>query len=200
MREIERMLSGRLYYASDSNLRDAYIRAKRLVHMFNQCAYSNKNKAALILKDLLGSSGTNIQIEPPFRCDYGSNITVGDNFYANYDCVILDVCEVKIGSNVMFGPRVCLFTAAHPIDVEVRNSGLEYGRPISVGDNVWIGGCVTVNPGIKIGNDVVIGSGSVVTKSIPDGVVAAGNPCKVLRKIDEHDRLFWQSLQYERMQ
>lgn len=199
MNETERMLSGRLYYANDPDLRDSYIKAKRLVHAFNQCAYTNRCKAASILKELLGSVGNNILIEPPFRCDYGRNITVGDNFYANYDCIILDVCEVKIGSNVMFGPRVCLFAAAHPIYSEVRNSGLEYGRPISVGDNVWVGGCVTVNPGIEIGSDVVIGSGSVVTKNIPDGVVAAGNPCKILRKINEHDKTFWQRLRYERM-
>ena len=200
MNEKEKMLSGRLYYASDPDLRDDYISAKRLVQKFNQCAYTNKDKADSILRDLLGSAGTNIQIEPPFRCDYGKNIMVGDNFYANYDCIILDVCRVQIGSNVMLGPRVCLFTAAHPIDYEVRNLGLEYGRPISVGDNVWIGGCVTVNPGIRIGSDAVIGSGSVITKSIPEGVVAAGNPCKVLRKINQYDKVYWQNMRYERMQ
>ena len=119
------------------------------------------------------------------------NISVGENFYANYGCVIIDVCKVKIGDNVMLGPNVGIYTAGHPIDAEVRNSGLEFGKPITIGDNVWIGGSSVVNPGVSIGDCVVIGSGSVVTKDIPDNVIAVGNPCRVLRPITEEDKKYW---------
>lgn len=121
------------------------------------------------------------------------NISVGENFYANYGCVIIDVCKVKIGDNVMFGPNVGIYTAGHPIDAEVRNSGLEFGKPITIGDNVWIGGSSVVNPGVSIGDCVVIGSGSVVTKDIPDNVIAVGNPCRVLRPITEDDKKYWRA-------
>jgi maltose O-acetyltransferase len=140
------------------------------------------------LKQLFKSTGDNIYIEPPFRTDYGCNTSIGENFYANYDCIILDVCSVTIGRNVFFAPRVCIYTAAHPIDAAVRNSLLEFGRPVSIGDDVGVGGNVVVNPGVKIGSNVVIGSASVVVKDIPDGVIAAGNPAKVIREITSSDR------------
>jgi len=122
---------------------------------------------------------------------------VGENFYANFDCIILDVNKVKIGNNVFFGPRVCVYTAGHPIDATVRNASLEFGKPITIGNDVWIGGNTVINPGIAIGNNVVIGSGSVVTKNIPDNVVAVGNPCKVLRSITEDDKKYWEEKRRE---
>ena len=149
------------------------------------------------MQELLGSVGEDVVIMPPFRCDYGTQIEIGDHFFANYDCLFLDVCSIKIGNHVMLGPRVCLYTAAHPLSAEVRDTGLEYGKPITIGNSVWIGGNVIVNPGVTIGNDVVIGAGSVVTHDLPDGVIAAGNPCRVLRPLTEEDRQFWRARQQE---
>jgi acetyltransferase-like isoleucine patch superfamily enzyme len=144
-----------------------------------------------LIRDILGRAGVGVHIKAPFYCDYGKNIEVGDYFYANYNCVILDVGKVIIGNNVKFGPNVSLYTAGHPIHPDSRNSGYEYGIGITIGDNVWIGGSVVVNPGVRIGNNVVVGSGSVVTKDIPDNVVAVGNPCKVIREITEEDRKYY---------
>ncbi len=127
-----------------------------------------------------------------FYCDYGVNITVGKNFYANFNCIILDVNEVIIGDNVMFAPNVNIYTATHPIDKDVRNLYLEYGKKIIIGNDVWIGGNVVINPGVTIGDGTIIGAGSVVTKSMPSGVVAAGNPCKIIRKITDEDKVYWQ--------
>lgn len=191
------MLAGRLYIAQGEELAHEGRRAKRLTRQFNLTTEEELDKRRDILKDLLGSAGKNIYIEPPFRCDYGSHIYIGDNFYANYDCIIIDVCDVHIGKNVFFGPRVCLYTAGHPLDAEVRNTLLEFGKPITIGDSVWIGGNTVVNPGVTIGSQVVIGSGSVVTKDIPGGVIAVGNPCRVLREINEADRAYWRQLQLE---
>ena len=132
--------------------------------------------------------GKEFYIEPPFHCDYGYNISIGQNFYSNYNCTILDCAQVTIGNNVLFGPNVSLFTAGDPIHPAPRNEGIEYAFPITIGNNVWIGGGVIVNPGITIGDNVVIGSGSVVTKDIPSNVIAVGNPCKVLKEITDEDR------------
>lgn len=142
---------------------------------------------AALLRGLLGGTGRTFRIEPPFRCDYGSHIYLGENFYANYELIVLDQCDVRFGDNVMLGPRVSLFSAGHPLDADIRNAGLEYGKPITVGSNVWMGGCVTVNGGVTIGDNVVIGSGSVVTHDIPSNVIAAGNPCRVLRPLTDTD-------------
>lgn len=147
---------------------------------------------AALLRGLLGGTGRTFRIEPPFRCDYGSHIYLGENFYANYELIVLDQCDVRFGDNVMLGPRVSLFSAGHPLDADIRNAGLEYGKPITVGSNVWMGGCVTVNGGVTIGDNVVIGSGSVVTHDIPSNVIAAGNPCRVLRPLTDADRAHWQ--------
>ena len=135
--------------------------------------------------------GVGVHIEAPFHCDYGKNIEVGDYFFANYNCAILDVGKVIIGDNVQFAPNVSLYTAGHPIHPDSRNSGYEYGIGITIGDNVWLGGNVVVNPGVHIGNNAVIGSGSVVTKDIPDNVIAVGNPCRVIREITEEDRKYY---------
>ncbi|MDZ7796163.1 MAG: sugar O-acetyltransferase [Candidatus Marinimicrobia bacterium] len=197
MSEKHNMLSGDLYSARDPELQKDSLRAKRLTRRFNQSTEEERDKRRELLRELLGGVGKNICIEPPFRCDYGSQIRIGDNFFANYDCIIIDVCDVSIGNDVMFGPRVCIYTAAHPIDAGVRKTGLEYGKPVTIGNDVWIGGNTVINPGVTIGNNVVIGSGSVVTRDIPDNTVAAGNPCRVLRKITEADTRYWKAKERE---
>jgi len=182
MTEKEKMLSGELY-TFDNELEREFLNAKRITRLFNNTTEEEMEYRKKLLSELFEKAGAKIYIEPPFRCDYGYNISIGDNFYANYDCIILDVNKVKIGNNVKIGPRVCICTAGHPIEAAIRRSLLEFGKPITIGNDVWIGGNVVINPGITIGSNVVIGSGSVVTKNIPDNVVAAGNPCKVLHSI-----------------
>jgi maltose O-acetyltransferase len=197
MTEKEKMLAGKLYRAQDAELATAFAKAKKLTRQFNQASEDQLSYRDELLKELFEKTGPKIYIEPPFRCDYGCHTSIGDNFYANYDCIIIDVCKVTIGSNVFFGPRVGIYTAAHPIDPGVRNASLEFGKPVTIGNDVWIGASVIVNPGVTIGNNVVIGSGAVVTKNIPDNVVAVGNPCRVLRPIGEDDRMYWKERQEE---
>ncbi len=141
-----------------------------------------------MIKKLFGSTGSMFCIEQPFHCDYGFNIQIGENFFSNYHLTILDCAPVRIGNNVMFGPNVSIYTAGHPIYAEVRNTGLEFALPVTIGDNVWIGGNTVINPNVSIGDNTVIGSGSVVTKNIPANIVAAGNPCRILREITEEDK------------
>lgn len=191
------MLSGKLYIAKDNELLKEDLEARILTRKFNDCKPDEFDLRAKILSQLLGKMGDNCYIEPPFRCEYGINITIGNNFYANFDCLFLDVNKIIIGNNVMLGPRVCLYTASHPIDAEIRNLQLEYAKPITMGNDVWIGGSAIINPGVTIGNNVVIGSGSVVTKDIPSGVIAAGNPCKVIKKINEKDKEYWETQKNE---
>ena len=192
MTEKELMLSEQLYIADDPELTREFMRAKRLTRLYNSTTEEQMDYRTQLLKELFGRTGENLHVEPTFRCDYGTNISIGENFYANYDCIIVDVCSVTIGDDVFWGPRVCVYTAGHPIDAKVRNTQLEFGRKVSIGSNVWIGGNTVINPGVSIGDNVVIGSGTVVTKDIPSGVIAAGCPCKVLRKIDEDDRTYWE--------
>lgn len=163
--------------------------ARRLYEYNNGDCWSDEGlkKQDKLLRSILGAAGKNLTITPPFRCDYGSNITVGDNFYSNYNLIILDVAPVRIGNNVFIAPNVSIYTAGHPIHSKARNSMYEYGIPIEIGDDCWVGGSVVVCPGVKIGSGVVIGAGSVVTRDIPDNVVAAGNPCRVIRRITDDD-------------
>lgn len=189
----EKMLAGDLYVANDPELKKDFLKAKKLLREYNQTTEEQGKRRKEILKELFKKTGKNLpSITPPFYTDYGCNTEVGENFYSNYECIILDIANVKIGDNVMFGPRVGLYTAGHPIDAAIRNENLEYGKPIEIGDNVWVGGNVVINPNVKIGNNVVIGSGSVVTKDIPDNVVAVGNPCHVLREINDNDKKYWE--------
>lgn len=187
------MLSGILYNSRDKELVDDAMRSRKLTRLFNNTTEEQYSYRSQLLKELFGSTGENIFIEPPFRCDYGSNTYIGENFYANFDCIILDVAEVHIGKNCLFGPRVCIYTPIHPYDAEIRAMGIETAKPVTIGDNVWIGGNAVINPGVKTGNNVIIGSGSVVTKNIPDNVIAAGNPCRVIRPITEEDKKYWQA-------
>ena len=176
MTERERMLSGQLYDAGDETLTAARGRAKRLTWRYHQLDPTDWDSRTQILQELLGHLGEDSWIEPPFRCDYGTQISIGDHFFANYDCIFLDVAPITIGNRVMFGPRVCLYTAGHPLDAATRNTGLEFGKPIAIGDDVWLGGNVVVLPGVTIGAGTVVAAGSVVRRDLPPHVLAAGNP------------------------
>lgn len=191
MNQKERMLAGLPYKAWLDGLREERMENKLKIYQYNQLCPDDEEKMEELIRSILGKAGKDVHIEAPFHCDYGTNIEVGDYFYANYNCTILDVGKVKIGDNVMFAPNVSIYTAGHPIHPDSRNSGYEYGIPVTIGNNVWIGGNVIINPGVTIGNDVVIGAGSVVTKDIPDRVVALGNPCRVVRQIVEDDRKYY---------
>lgn len=191
MNQKERMLAGLPYKAWLDGLSEERMENKLKIYDYNLLRPDEKNKMDELIKDILGKTGENVFIEQPFHCDYGKNIEVGNNFYANYHCTILDVGRVVIGENVMFAPNVSIYTAGHPIHPESRNSGYEYGIGVVIGDNVWVGGSVVINPGVHIGNNVVIGSGSVVTKDIPDNVIAVGNPCRVIREITDDDRKYY---------
>ena len=189
----ELMLMGELYKLNDDKeLNEDFMRARRLTRLFNSMTEEQMEERKEIIKELFKSTGENVHVEQTFHCDYGCHISVGENFYANYDCIMVDVCEIIIGDNVLLAPRVGIYTAGHPIDAAVRKEGLEFGKPVIIGDTVWIGGNAVIYPGVNIGSGVVIGSGSVVTKDIPDHVVAVGNPCRVLRKINEEDKIYWE--------
>lgn len=182
--EKDKMITGDLYIPSDPELVEDRKHARMLTRLYNQTIETDIAERTRIVKELFGKTGENIYIEPTFRCDYGYNIYAGENFYANFDCVILDVCKVIIGDNVMLAPGVHIYTATHPLQPEERNSGKELGKPVLIGDNVWIGGRAVINPGVKIGNNVVIASGSVVTKDVPDNMVVGGNPAKIIKQIE----------------
>lgn len=177
--EKEKMLSGELYLANDSQLVSERKRAKALCYRYNQQVVDLDR---ITLQELLGYQ-TDAYLEPPFFCDYGYNIRVGKNFYANHNFVVLDGAQVLCGDNVFIGPNVVITTAGHPIDPVSRNTGIEFAKPILIGDNVWIGASVVIVPGVTIGTNVTIGAGSVVTKSIPANCVAVGNPCRTLRHL-----------------
>lgn len=191
MSEKEKMLAGKPYFAFDTLLLKERKETKEKLYFFNNLHPNEVEKGHQIIKSLFGKIDGDFVIEPPFRCDYGYNIKIGSNFFANYNLTVLDCAKVSIGNNVLIGPNVSLFAAGHPIHHDIRNLELEYAFPINIGDNVWIGGNVVINANINIGNNSVIASGSVVTKDIPNGVVAAGNPCRVMRVITEADKAFY---------
>ena len=191
MNQKERMLQGLPYKAWLDGLAEERLENKRKIYQYNNLQPDAFEKQDMLIKQILGKTGDNIHIEAPFHCDYGYNIEVGENFYANYNLIILDVGKVIIGKNAQIAPNVSIYTAGHPIHPESRNSGYEYGIAVTIGDNVWIGGNVCIMPGVTIGRNVVIGAGSVVTKDIQDNVIAAGNPCKVIRAITLADRDYY---------
>lgn len=184
MTEKEKMLSGQMYCDWDPELVEMRKRARLLTEEYNKASIAQPDKRTKILRELLGSCGERVYIEPTFNCDYGKNIYIGENFYANYNCVFLDVCEIRIGKNCLVAPQVGIYTATHPIDpVQRCDERVEFGKPITIGDNCWIGGHATINPGVTLGNNVVVASGAVVTKSFGDNVIIAGNPAKVIRDV-----------------
>ena len=191
MTEQERMLAGRLYNAGDPDLTAARDRAKRLCWRYNQMDPADYAGRTDLLRELLGQLGENSWIEQPFHCDYGAQISLGDQVFINYDCIFLDVAQITIGRRVLIAPRVGLYTAGHPTAPEARANDLEYGRPIVIQDDVWLGGNTVVLPGVTIGAGTVVAAGSVVTRDLPAGVLAAGNPCRVVRELSEADRARW---------
>jgi maltose O-acetyltransferase len=182
--EKEKMLAGEMYDPADPVLLKEREEARRKVRMYNQTLETEGEKRIKLLKELLGSTGENVYMEPNIRFDYGYNTHVGENFFANFDCTILDVCEVRFGDNCMLAPGVHIYTATHPLHPAERNSGREYAKPITIGNNVWVGGSAVINPGVTIGDNAVIASGAVVTKDVPENVVVGGNPAKVIKQIE----------------
>lgn len=189
MTEKEKAAKGLLYDANfDKELLQAREDAKEILYEYNLLRPSQKKEKKDLLKNLLGKVGKEYIFEPPFYCDYGYNIEIGENFFANMNFVVLDGAKVTIGDNVFIAPNVGIYTAGHPFDVEQRINGLEYAYPITIGNNVWLGAHVAILPGVTIGDNTVIGAGSIVTKDIPSNVLAAGNPCRVIRVITEEDK------------
>lgn len=183
--------NSQLPYVTDGEVFKELVECRKIIQEFNTTDRTDFDTLGKITKEMLGKSGENTFINPPFFCDYGKHIEVGDNFFANYNCSIIDVAKVKIGNNVMLAPNVAIYTAGHPIHPVARNSMYEYGIEVTIGDNVWIGGNAVILPGVTIGDNVVIGAGSVVTKDIPANVVAAGNPCRVVKEITEEDKKYY---------
>lgn len=183
MTEWENMVAGRLYDATDPDLVQRRRRARQLTARLNATGDEEQQLRQEIYRELFGGMKGRLIIEPPFYCDYGSNIFVGDGVFFNFDCVVLDPAPVHIGDNVLFGPGVHIYTATHPMDAETRRGGLESALPVRIGSDVWVGGGAIVCPGVNIGAGCVIGAGSVVTRDVPPGVFAAGNPCRVIREL-----------------
>lgn len=180
-------------YIADEKCFEQIIETRKKVYEYNNYPTWDRETDGMDkgIRSILGSAGKNITVLPPFHCDYGFNIEVGDNFFANYNLTVLDVAKVTIGDNVFIAPNVSIYTAGHPIHYEARNTMYEYGISISIGSNCWIGGSVTICPGVHIGEGSVIGAGSVVTKDIPSNVIAAGNPCRVIREITDEDKKYY---------
>lgn len=181
--EKEKMIQGAMYDPSDVQLVQDRMNAKLMTRRYNNLPEDDVNARCQLIKEIFGTTGEHIHVEANIRVDYGYNIYIGENFYSNHDLTILDVAPVTIGDNCMIAPGVHIYTATHPIDPMERNSGLEYAKPVVIGDNCWIGGRSIINPGVTIGNNVVIASGTVVTKDVPDNVVVAGVPAKVIKQI-----------------
>ena len=183
------MLRGELYIADDPELAADLARAQALVDRFNRTLHREQVERDQILRELIGQLGDGVVIRAPFRCEYGTRVSIGAQTFLNFECLLLDVAPIRIGSACQIGPRVQFLTPTHPIDPDARRSGWEAAEPIVIGDNVWLGGGVTVCPGVTIGDDTVVGAGAVVTRDLPGGVVAAGVPARVVREIGDRDRI-----------
>jgi maltose O-acetyltransferase len=183
--EKEKMLAGALYDALDAQLSEERLKARLLIKALNDSREDEVEKRNGIIKELIPHAGEGLWLQPPFYCDYGYNMKLGEKVFFNFNCVVLDVAPVTIGSRTLFGPNVQIYTATHPMNYKERASGLEFAKPITIGEDVWVGGSAVICPGVSIGDRCVIGAGSVVTKDIPADVFAAGNPCKVIRSLKE---------------
>jgi len=183
MTEKDKMLSGQLYNASDPDLTEERHKARLLFQQINKMNNNDKEERNKLFYELFGEAGKDLWIEPPFYCDYGYNIKVGNNVFINFNCCILDVVEVRMGNNILIAPYVQIYTATHPTDAKLRNTMLEYAKPVTIGNDVWIGGGAIVCPGVSIGNGVIIGAGSLVNKNVPDNTMVAGNPAREVKKI-----------------
>ncbi|MEY8745453.1 sugar O-acetyltransferase [Bacillales bacterium AN1005] len=182
--EKQKMLAGELYNAADPQLSQEREQIRRMTRLYNQTTESDGEIRVKMLKEMLGSTGDHLYMEPNIHFDYGYNIHVGNHFYTNFNCTILDVCEVRIGDHCLMGPDVHIYTATHPLDPIQRAAGPEYGKPVTLGNNVWIGGRAIINPGVNIGHNVVIASGAVVTKDVRDNVVVGSNPARIIKEIE----------------
>ncbi|MDS0282619.1 sugar O-acetyltransferase [Haloarcula onubensis] len=182
--ERERMLAGELYDPRDPELVAERERARELVQLYNRTGATDRESRRLLLSELFGAVGERPTVEPPFRCDYGEQLSVGDDFFANFGCVFLDVCPIAFGDRCLLGPSVHVYAATHPLDAETRAAGRECGEPVTVGDDVWIGGQAVLNPGVDIGDRAVVASGAVVTDDVPADAVVGGNPATVVRELD----------------
>lgn len=178
-------------YITDEAVWNEMLSVRKLIQQYNTMDVCDLDGLQNLIGKIFGKVGKNCCVNPPFHCDYGSHISVGDNFFANYNCVILDVASVEIGNNVFFAPNVAVYTAGHPVHPQARNSMYEYGMPIKIGNNVWVGGNTVILPNVTIGDNSVIGAGSVVTKDIPPNVIATGNPCRVIREITDEDKKYY---------
>lgn len=185
--EKEKMLAGELYDALDKQLCEERLNARLLIKELNETREDQANERSRIIKELIPDAGAGLWLQPPFYCDYGTNVKIGEKVFFNFNCVVLDVTQVIIGSRTLIGPNVQIYTATHPLDYIERAAGLEYAKPIAIGEDVWIGGSVVICPGVTIGDRSVIGAGSVITKDIPADVFAAGNPCKVIRPLTQKE-------------
>ena len=185
----DRMLRGALYRPDDPELLAGQVRCAELLERYNATRHDEHDEREVLLRELLGSVGEGVVVKPSFRCDYGSNITIGAGTFLNFDCVMLDIAPIALGASCWLATQVQLLAATHPIDPGARRDGWEYGAPITIGDNVWLGGGAIVCPGVTIGDDTVIGAGAVVTRDLPAGVVAYGNPARVQRAIGDRDRI-----------
>jgi maltose O-acetyltransferase len=181
--EKAKMLTGELYHANNPELYSAHLRAQAILARFNATPADAADERRVLLTDLFGRYGEGAVLKPTLRCDYGFNIAIGDRTFVNFDCIFLDCNRITIGNEVQIAPAVHIYTAAHPIDAKVRRSGLEYALPVVIGDGVWLGGGTIICPGVSIGENTVVGAGSVVTRDLPANVVAAGNPCRVIRQL-----------------
>ena len=184
MTERQKMLAGEMYDPLDPELVSARERARDLCQALNATRESQQEERRRLLRNLFGTGGESVWMQPPFYCDYGANIELGERVFFNFNCVVLDVCRVRVGDYTLFGPAVQIYTAMHPLDAEQRRRE-EFGKPVEIGADVWVGGGAIILPGVRIGSRAVIGAGSVVTRDVPDQVFAAGNPCRVIREITE---------------
>ncbi|RLQ91277.1 maltose acetyltransferase domain-containing protein [Planomicrobium sp. Y74] len=182
--EKEKMLDGEMYDPADNTLQNERLNARRLSRLFNKSSEMDGTDRKLLLKELIGSTGDKFYVEPNIRCDYGYNIHIGENFYANFDTCLLDVCEIRFGDNCQLGPGVHIYTATHPLHPDERNAGKEFGKPVLIGNNVWIGGRAVINPGVTVGDNAIIASGAVVVKDVPANSVVGGNPARIIKEIE----------------
>lgn len=185
--EKEKMLAGELYSADDYHLKAERSHARLLLKKYNDSTDEQVLLRKEVLRELIGGYAKGLYIEPPFYCDYGSHISVGEHVYFNFNCVVLDVNQVTIGARTRFGPNVQIYSATHPMEYKIRAEQLELGKPITIGEDVWIGGGVIICPGVTIGDRTVVGAGSIITKDIPSDCFAAGNPCKVIKELDQEE-------------
>lgn len=190
--DYQQMLAGELYFAPDIFPENSSLEGKKLAQKINNLPIENKEEIVALEKKLFGKTGNSIYVNPPLYVDYGRHVEIGDNFYANMDCVFLDVNKISIGDNVMVGPRVSFYTEGHPTDAEVRVKELEFGLPIVIEDNVWIGGSASILPGVTVGENSIVAAGAVVTKDVPNNTIVGGNPARVIRKIGEKDKEKWE--------